>query len=96
MIKINPSEVETIVKIAKRSAEDVFDECKKNLTIYRHHRKGWTNDKEKSMKHITSIPEWVYFDPEHKKYFDPRMSKEERRKSIDRWILKNDWFRYDA
>lgn len=90
--KIPNSDVEIVLKLAKRSAEDVFNDCKDKWSTYKNHKRGWSNDKEKTMRHVTSIPAWVYFDPEHSKYFDPRMGKEDRKKSIDKWIKKYDWF----
>lgn len=81
------------LKVAsKRDVKEVFDELKGLSSVYKHHRRGFSNDKGKTLRHVTTIPMWVLFDPLHKDYFDPRMDQHERSKNLDAWIKKNDWF----
>lgn len=57
-------------------------------TVYRGHRKGWSNDKGKTMKHMAKIPMEYIFHPEYRKYFDPQMDRHEDRKNTDAFLKK--------
>ena len=88
--------MEYLQKAGKRDVREVFDHCKDLTRDYGtfNRNRGFTYDPGKTMKHVTSIPMWVLFAPEHKKYFDPKQDPHELKKSIDEWIKKNDWFRF--
>ena len=87
---------EYLKNAGKRDVRDVFDHCRELHRDYHVHNgnRGFTNDAGRTMRHVTSIPQWVLFSPEHKKYFDPKQDPHELKKNIDAWIKKNDWFRF--
>ena len=62
----------------------LMEDIKRMKTVYRHHRQGWTNDREKTMKHRCRIPLWMIFHKEYGKYFDPNADvKEDKKNSCD-------------
>ena len=68
----------------------VIKEAKDQRTIHRFHRKGWTNDKEKSGRRTARIPIWVLADKEYSKYFNKEIPYEDRRKESDKFLRLND------
>mgnify|MGYP001602768457 CR=1 FL=1 len=48
---------------------------------HRLHRNGYTNDRGRTMRKISSIPFEYFVHPEYRKYFDPEMDKHEAKKN---------------
>ena len=71
----------------------VMQEVKALKSIYRHHLNGWSNDKEKTMKHAARIPLWMIFDKEYSKYFSPLMDRHEDKKHTESFLRKFPQFR---
>lgn len=67
----------------------IMKEVKALKSIYRAHRQGWSNDREKSMKHAARIPLWMIFDKEKSRYFDPNMDKHEEKKELLNFLKKH-------
>lgn len=58
----------------------VIKEAQNRKTVHRFHRRGWSNDKEKTMRAVARIPLWVLAHPEYGKYFQKDHVYEDRRK----------------
>lgn len=66
----------------------VMNEIKELKSTYRFHRKGFTNDRERSMKHSARIPLWMIFHKEYSKYFDPEADKHEDKKNTAAFLRR--------
>ena len=68
---------------------------KERKVMHRHHRNGFSNDIEKSMRHTARIPLWVLASKEYSKYFDMNIPVEDRRKESDKFLklteVKTPW-----
>lgn len=64
----------------------VAKQVKEKKSRYWSGNRGWTVDRERSMRHVASIPISFLFHPEFKKYFDPQATPEERKKDMDKFL----------
>lgn len=87
--------MEYLKKAGRRDVMDVLSHCADLKSVYRGHRKGYTNDRDKSMRHIATVPMWVLQDPEWGKYFDNTHNSIDLKKDVEKFLQKTDWLRYD-
>lgn len=78
LVKASNHEVKKTLSIIK--------EARIERQAHRLHRKGWTNDKEKSGRRSAKIPLWVLASREYSKYFDKNIPVEDRRKESDKFL----------
>lgn len=77
--------------LQRASAQDVrsiMRDCHDLRSVYRNHRRGYSNDRCRTMRHIAEIPISFYFDKEYSKYFDSSASPKDRQKDLDKFLQK--------
>ena len=66
----------------------VMEEIKLLKQTYRLHRKGWTNDKQRTMRHRVRVPLWMIFHKEYGKYFDKSADQHEDKKNTELFLKR--------
>lgn len=74
---------------SEAEAKKVMEHVKELRQTYRHHRRGYSNDRDKSFRHVLSFHPSVVFHPEFSKYFDTDMDAHERRKHLYEFARKH-------
>lgn len=69
---------DTLTQIRKAQTYGIVKEVKEKRTIHRFHKRGFSNDKERSMRHVFKAPLWLLFHPEYSKYFPKCSDPKER------------------
>ena len=82
-----------LARAGKADIKEVFNHCKKIHSVYSHHDKGFSKERQGFFgRHVTSIPIECFSDPEYRKYLDPKIPYEDRAKEMDKLLRRLDWF----
>lgn len=76
--------------LARRRAEikRTLEECKEQRSLNLLSSNGW--NKDKTLKAKAKIPQWMIFDEEYGKYFDPEIPVEDRAKEKEKLLKRLD------